>query len=597
MRSKRAGLVAIVGACIVLALLVVFALELSDTQTRNRNEVRQQVHDRAVLASALINSLFQTVQQQLPQDAQAYGGQSVSNQLLDANAAQNLYLVLLDARGELLASSKGFDTRSLSALRSSAALGLVDSGRAYGLGDYLPYKQTGVIDLAVSFETGFGKRTLVTGFAPGALSTFIDTELRNIPGVNGSANYLLDGNDVVLASTNPAAKVGSVIKAAGAIAALKHTAGDSNGTYFDQAKLQNSTWRVVLSSPDGPLFATVTGWRQFVPWVIFGAFAAVAVVALILGLRLAVSADELGVVNLQLARVNQELLDANASLERRAAELARSNEELDQFASIASHDLQEPLRKVRTFTEQLTVMESDRVSEQGQEYLRRANSAAERMQRLIEDLLKFSRVSTQGRPFTQVDLNRVAQEVISDLETQIGDARAVVRVHQLPVLDADALQMHQLLQNLISNAVKFRREGVEPQIDVSGEVEGDSVRLEVRDNGIGFEPRYSLRIFRVFERLHGRSSQYSGTGIGLALCRKIADRHGGTIHADSEPGVGSIFTVVLPARRGDKWSDIAVDVSTNAGDARDAGRPGEVARPAGLGTRDGESRSEVGADA
>lgn len=561
MKSKRAGLVAIVGALIVLALLTVFALELSDTQTRNRNEVKGRVHDRAVLAAALIDSLFQTVQQQVPQDAQTYGGQTVSQQVLDSNVSSDIYLVLLGPNGEVVAASKGFDAQARGELESSTALTLLRSGHAYGLGDFQPYRTTGVIDFAVSFPTNYGVRTLVTGFAPEALGTFVTGELKNIPGVHGSFNYLLDGNGVVLASTNPSTPVGRPINAPGAATALKHQAANSAGTYFDQVHLNNSTWRVVLTSPDGPLFATVSGWRQLVPWVIFGAFAVVAVVALILGLRLALSADELRVVNLQIARVNQDLVDANASLERRAAELARSNEELDQFASIASHDLQEPLRKVRTFTQQLIVTESDHVSEKGRDYLQRANTAAERMQRLIEDLLKFSRVSTQGRPFTRVDLDEVAREVLSDLETQIGDAGAVVRISGLPVIEADALQMQQLMQNLISNAVKFRREGVTPQVDVSAKVDGGSLRLTVKDNGIGFEPRYNLRIFRVFERLHGRS-EYAGTGIGLALCRKIADRHGGSIEADSEPGVGSIFTVTLPLKQRDTSRRVAVNVSS-----------------------------------
>lgn len=591
MRSKRAGLVAIVGACVVLALLTVFALELSDTQTRNRNEVRGQVHDRAVLAAALIDSLFNTVQQQAATYPQTYGGQ-VSDQSLDAsaNSANDVYIVLLDSNGNVLAHSTGFDAQARAELPSSAALALVRAGHPYGLGDYLPYKQTGVIDLAVSFPVGTGTRTLVTGFPPRALGTFVTSELKHVPGVEGSFNYLLDGKGVVLASTNPASTVGHRITAPGAESALKHQAGDSAGTYFDQARLQNSTWRIVLSSPDGPLFATVAGWRQFVPWIIFGAFAVVAIAALILGLRLALSADELGVVNLQLARVNQDLIDANASLERRAAELARSNEELDQFASIASHDLQEPLRKVRTFTEQLAVMEGEHVSEQGRDYLRRANAAAERMQRLIEDLLKFSRVSTQGRPFTQVDLGQVAREVVSDLERPIAESGADVRLNHLPVIEADALQMQQLLQNLISNAVKFRKQDSRPEIDVSGEIEGDTARLTVRDNGIGFESRYSLRIFRVFERLHGRN-EYSGTGIGLALCRKIADRHGGTIEAESEPNVGSTFTVRLPVEHHDNRAHVTVDVSAGAPDG------GHGGSGSGAAIGQGQSRPEVTADA
>lgn len=593
MRSKRAGLVAIVGAVIVLALLTVFALELSDTQTRNRNELKGQVHDRAVLTAALIDSLFQTVQQQVPQDAKTYGDATVPGQVLDANVGQDIYLVLLGPSGDVIASSRGFDAQARADLPSSTALDLLRSGHSYGLGDYQPYKQSGVIDFAVSFPTSFGTRTLVTGFAPEALSSFVNGELRNVPGVKGSYNYLLDGNGVVLASTTSAAPVGKVLNARGAREALKHPAADSAGTYFDQVRLKNSTWRVVLSSPDGLLFATVSGWHQLVPWIIFGAFALVAIVALLLGLRLAASADKLGVVNLQLAQANEDLVGVNASLERRAAELARSNEELDQFASIASHDLQEPLRKVRTFTEQLAVMEGDRVSAKGREYLERANAAAERMQKLIEDLLKFSRVSTQGRPFTRVDLGAVAREVVSDLEAQIHEAGAQLRVHDLPTIDADHLQMQQLLQNLISNAVKFRKKDVPCEVDVSAVVDGEFVHLVVRDNGIGFDPRYRLRIFRVFERLHGRT-EYSGTGIGLALCRKIADRHGGTIEADGEPGVGSTFTVSLPVRQREARPPASADLSAEGEGATDnggegAGLPGDAGIVAG--------RQEVRADA
>jgi light-regulated signal transduction histidine kinase (bacteriophytochrome) len=169
------------------------------------------------------------------------------------------------------------------------------------------------------------------------------------------------------------------------------------------------------------------------------------------------------------------------------------------------------------------------------------------MQKLIEDLLKFSRVATHGRPFEEVDLAQLADEVIEDLEAQVQSSGAVVQVGALPVISADPLQMRQLLQNLISNALKFRRPDVSPEVTVAAEVRGDKVQIVVSDNGIGFEPRYSRRIFRVFERLHGRG-EYPGTGIGLALCRKIAERHDGMIVADGEPGVGSTFTVTLPLR-------------------------------------------------
>jgi light-regulated signal transduction histidine kinase (bacteriophytochrome) len=203
------------------------------------------------------------------------------------------------------------------------------------------------------------------------------------------------------------------------------------------------------------------------------------------------------------------------------------------------------LRKVRTFSEQLVVTEGDRLSEQGLDYLQRSNSAAERMQKLVEDLLRFSRVTTQGHPFEPVDLNEIARQVLADLEIQVERTGAHIEVGDLPTMNADALQMRQLLQNLVSNGLKFHREGVAPEITIDGVVADGHLRLSVHDNGIGFDQQYSLRIFRVFERLHGRT-EYPGTGIGLALCRKIAERHGGTIVAQSEAGVGSTFTVTLP---------------------------------------------------
>lgn len=545
MRLSKASLVVVVGVCLVLAILSAFAFELGDTQAKSKQDVRTQVHQRAVLAGSLIDSLFQSTQQSIPQESKTFGTRVVSTATMNSNASQDTFVALLDANGSVIASSRGFNPEARASLDRSGAVALLRSGQVYGLGDYAPYGKTGVIELAVSLSTSFGPRTLVTGFAPSVLSTFIEHELATIPGVKGSYNYLVDGNGVVLASTNPRVAVGQVLNVPGATQELRHESGEARGTYFEQADLTNSHWRIVLTAPNGRLFASVTGLRQQVPWLIFSAFALVALIALALGWRVLRSADQLRTVNLRLESLNEDLLGANAALERRAAELARSNEELDQFASIASHDLQEPLRKVRTFTQELSILEESRLSDKGRDYLQRTNAAAERMQRLIEDLLRFSRVSTQGRPFVDVDLQSVTQEVLGDLDAQIAATGAVINVGPLPTLRADPLQMHQLVQNLVSNAVKFHRPDVVPVVDISAIEAGDKVLLSVHDNGIGFDPRYSQRIFRVFERLHGRN-EYPGTGIGLSVCRKIADRHGGTIVADGEPGSGSTFTVTLP---------------------------------------------------
>jgi two-component system, LuxR family, sensor kinase FixL len=250
---------------------------------------------------------------------------------------------------------------------------------------------------------------------------------------------------------------------------------------------------------------------------------------------------------------------AEQQQQRYAAELERSNHELEQFAYVASHDLQEPLRKIRTFGDRLQMTCGDKLDEAGADCLQRMQSAAARMQSLIDGLLSLSRVTTQAQDFVAVDLAQVAQEVVSDLEVQIEQVGGLVEVGHLPTIQADPLQMRQLLQNLITNGLKFHRVGAAPVVKVHGRfVHGrahrktglpaadEQCRIIVEDNGIGFEQRHQERIFGVFQRLHPRDV-FEGMGIGLALCRKIVERHGGKITTRSTPGAGSLFEVVLPA--------------------------------------------------
>ena len=232
--------------------------------------------------------------------------------------------------------------------------------------------------------------------------------------------------------------------------------------------------------------------------------------------------------------------------------LRQSNRELEQFASVASHDLQEPLRKIEAFGDRLK-MNRDSLGDQSRDYLDRILSSASRMRTLINDLLSFSRVATRAQPFKKIDVGLIAKEVVGDLDGRLQQVDGVVEIGELPQIEADPLQVRQLLQNLIANGLKFRREDVKPVVRVGAsriEVDGQAPRIEltVADNGIGFEEQYLDRIFEVFQRLHGRN-EFEGTGIGLAICRKIVERHGGTITARSKLGEGSTFIVRLPVEQ------------------------------------------------
>lgn len=236
-----------------------------------------------------------------------------------------------------------------------------------------------------------------------------------------------------------------------------------------------------------------------------------------------------------------------------AEELQRSNRELQQFAAIASHDLQEPLRKIQAFGDRLKSKCYDTLGEAGQDYLQRMQAAAARMATLITDLLTYSRVATRQQAFQPVDLERISQEVIVDLEARIQQTQGTIDIGPLPTLEGDPLQIRQLFQNLLGNALKFHKPDIAPVIHVrSRAIAGSSPdeppvfhEISVQDNGIGFEEIYLDRIFGFFQRLHGRN-EYEGTGMGLAICRRIVERHGGHITARSTPGEGSTFLITLP---------------------------------------------------
>ncbi len=255
---------------------------------------------------------------------------------------------------------------------------------------------------------------------------------------------------------------------------------------------------------------------------------------------------------------------AEARLERTMRELERSNEELQNFAFVASHDLQEPLRKIRAFSDRVRRRSASVLDDESKDSLGRVEAAADRMQRLILDLLELSRITTKVRPHVRIDLGQAISEVADDLQTRIEETDGKIVYESLPVVVADPAQIRQLFQNLLANALKFRREGVPPVVRVSALTRKDGrIAVKIEDNGIGFEEKFADRIFVVFQRLHGRG-EYEGSGIGLAIVRKIVERHGGTIQAKGTLGKGSAFLFDLPG----ETSAPASDGIVNAEDAQ-----------------------------
>ena len=262
--------------------------------------------------------------------------------------------------------------------------------------------------------------------------------------------------------------------------------------------------------------------------------------------------DEFGQVAAALNNMTEQLDKSYKDLDDRNEALEKSNRDLQEFAFIASHDLQEPLRKVKAFGDLLQEEYAGAISGEGAEYIRIMQNAADRMRNLINSLLEYSRITTKAVTFIPVDLSEIAKETVNELDFTIAEVGGNVAIEELPSIEADPTQIKQLFQNLISNGLKYRKKNVQPVIKIYGRTLTESGReiceVHVEDNGIGFDEKYSKRIFGVFQRLH-KKTEYEGTGIGLALCKKIVERHGGTITVKSALGQGSTFIVTLPVKQ------------------------------------------------
>jgi signal transduction histidine kinase len=260
-----------------------------------------------------------------------------------------------------------------------------------------------------------------------------------------------------------------------------------------------------------------------------------------------------GIVVVKILSAIQRILEkeiiSEKTLKRTHAELERSNQDLNDFASIASHDLKEPLRKVITFSDRLLETNSHTLDEKGKNYLNRMQKSVTRMATFIDDLLRYSQVSQKVHAFEPTDMGKVMKNVLSNLEARINQTNGQVKIDSLPIIHADEFQMHQLFQNLVSNAFKFHKEGETPIVHVKcRSLQNGFLEIMVEDNGIGFKEQYLDRIFKPFERLNGASA-YEGSGMGLAICRKIVNKHGGRLTAKSALQVGTTFIVTLPEKQ------------------------------------------------
>jgi len=255
-----------------------------------------------------------------------------------------------------------------------------------------------------------------------------------------------------------------------------------------------------------------------------------------------------------LKRLNEELelrvRERTAELEQAVVELKRSNEDLQQFAYVSSHDLQEPLRMVASYVGLLESRYKDRLDEHAREFIGYAVEGAKRMQGLIKDLLEYSRIQSRGNPFAPVDCERLLAAVENNLQVHIQETGAIITHDPLPTVTGDKTQLMQVFQNLIDNALKFRRPDQTPRVHISAQRRDHEWCFNVRDNGIGIDPQFHDRIFVIFQRLHTRR-HYAGSGIGLAIVKRIIERHGGEISVTSEPGHGTPFHFYIKGERRD----------------------------------------------
>jgi signal transduction histidine kinase len=549
-------LVLIATALVMVAVTGVLGFLISNSQGSSRSAARQRFAAGATIRSQLTASLLTTSGAALRGEAAKVTPTAAGLDRVVATSHLG-YAVILTGSGAIVASSTHTPQATLRRLQQVPAFVRQASAGKPWLSSLVPASGAGAptIDWAASFASPQGQRVFVEGFPASILASFLRTFLDQ--GSSGRSIYVVDSARQLIASSKSSGLAPGAPLPAGLRRAPDLSSRTIGKSFYASALIPGTGWRLVVAQPTSALYPALAGSSSWLLWSVVLVLALVGLAALILLRRWLISAQQLAFAVGELEALNETLEakveDRTALAHRRLAELERSNSELEQFASVAAHDLQEPLRKIRMYGERLR--ERPELGDASRSDVARMDAASVRLQRLIDDLLDLARVNSRGRELVRVDLAELAHEVMGDLDPRLREVGARVEIGELPAILGDPVQIRRVLQNLLSNALKFHRAGVPLVVRVSSEtVEDGRCAITVEDNGIGFDNQYAERIFGAFQRLHGRS-EYDGTGIGLSIARKIAWRHSGDITATGVLGEGAKFRLTLPLAPADAQSE------------------------------------------
>jgi signal transduction histidine kinase len=537
--SWRPRITLTLAAALVAALLGVFAYVLATSQATSRHEAQQRFGAQATIAAALTQAIFSAQETPQAQAAQAtFGSATVSPKRLTAYAERSHmpYAFIAGPDGRLLASSAGTPAAALGTLgRPPVAVRHALTGEPW-LSDLLPGPSgTYLIEQAIPFSTAFGRRVEVLAYPAALLAPFLSNYLVGALPDKSAHGFVVDGTQQLIGASVSGVHVGQSIKNRPLLKALASNRGGydaqtGGSRYLVAAPIKGSAWRVAISEPTSKLYPAVVGSEWWVMWAVFAAFAVAALGGLYLLRRTVAGAS-------QMAEQAHAVESANVALRS-------ANAELDAFSYSVSHDLRAPLRAIDGFS--LIVVEEDdgELSDSQRRYLQLVRDNTQAMGHLIDDLLAFSRLANQPIQRRRVSTLELVEEAQTELLMGQNGRSVEFRNGELPVVDADPVQLRLVFVNLIENALKYSRDREPAQVSVDSEMRDGQQVFVVSDNGVGFDMRYSEKLFQVFQRLH-RAEEYEGTGVGLAIVHRIITRHGGRVWAEGELGAGARFYFTL----------------------------------------------------